>query len=716
MRGGGSGGGSGDGGGGGDAALLRRLRALLYGGDTDNGDDGGARPARGGRAGPARGGGGGGRPAGRAVGDRARPTVAAGGQQAGAADWTCGHCGFTPNFGRRRFCFDCGRARIGGASRAATRPPGQDGPVGAGGRKPILAWGAREAAGRTADGPPTRRTPGASAAALVEEARRNAARAAPANADKDTSANVSGRAPSSSMGATVTVDADGFTTVGRRGRPVAAAPAMAPATGEARGSGCGGAPAAAAVAAGGVEKRPVVTAAAEERKGAVAQAEQCGDHEAEEEDAPPPEPEVLRRRWAEEVAVVKHLARQGLPEGHPALAAAVAARDAAEAAWRGAKPPAPATTRLKWAQSKLARALELAEATRAAIAKAEADHERLMVQLHDRRSDDAERVRKRQRAVEDIQSEIGGGQPAARSGDGGAAAVLAACGSLCNAVGPELSALAERLPVGSEEWLAANKVLATLAESQRRVEEAAGLQDDGEHPEAFDIGDAEDDDCDAMSETSQWSESHELCGQGGAGGPATLGGQPPCQGNGADGVAATGNVSEGGEWNNWSQAQWHATHWQTDRHGRWRRASWADQWEAEYTPSTGWTAGQGSGTAQHTRRDCDGRDDEACEPSAKHRRQQASERTTEAEGTTVPATGDDAMAKTRAPSAAATAGTPPAGQDGSADYARQVANIVEKAISMGIQPITDDGDELITLSPELLSRWVAEHLETSDGH
>ncbi len=704
MRGGGGGSGSGGGGGGGDAALLRRLRTLLFGGGTGNDGDGGARNARGGRAASARGGGGGGgRPTGRATGDRARSAAAAGGQQTGAADWTCGHCGFAPNFSRRRFCFDCGRARLGGPASPPARAPTHDGPVGAGGSKPQLAWGARGTGRREVDEAPTRRTPGASVASLVEEARRNAA--CSASADVGRGIGASGHAQSLSVGAAAAVGADGFITVGKRGKPVAAAPTHASSAGEARDAGN---------RSGGT--RPADAASAEARGGAVVQDVQRDDQEAEEDDAPSQGPDELRRRWAEEVAVVKRLAKQGLPEGHPAMAAAVAARDAAEAAWRGAKPPALVATRLKWAQSKLTRALELAEATRAAIAKAEDEHGRLMAELHDRRCEDEQRVHKRRRAVEELQAEIGGGLPAARAGDGGAAAVLAACGSLCNAVGPELLALVERLPDGSEEWQAANKVLATLAASQRRMEEAAGMHDDRDQPEAFDIGDAEDDDIDAMSEASQWSESHELRDQGEAGGAAVNNGQASRLDGSADGTADTGIPPGGDEWINWGQAQWHTPHWQTDQHGRWRRASWVDHWEAEHMPTDGWSAGQQSGTAHNTRRGGCERDDEACEPSAKHRRQQASERAATPQGAAVSASGSsDAAERTRTPTTNSATGIPPAGHDGAAAFERQVADIVNRAISQGVQPITAEGEELITLSPELLSRWVAEHLETSAG-
>ncbi len=495
---------------------------------------------------------------------------------------------------------------------------------------------------------------------------------------------------------------------------MATAPTQAHSAGEARSPGGGGAAAAAAVAAGNGGPRPASTPAVEPRGGSAGQEGQPGDQEEDEDEdvAQKPEPEQLRRKWAEEVAVVKHLARQGLPEGHPALVAAVAARDAAEAAWRGAKPPAPIATRLRWAQAKLSRALELAHATQEAIGKAEADHERLMRELHDRRCDDEARVRKRRQAVEELQGEIGGGQKATRTGGGGAAEVLAACGSLCNAVGPELLALVERLPDGSDEWHAANKALATLAASQRRVEEAAGLHDDHGCPEAFDIGDAEGDGSDAMSETSQWSESHELRDQRATGVASAAADQAFHHGGAASGAVGE-DVAQGGEnWASWEQAQWQSAHWQTDQHGRWRRASWADQWEAEHVHAApSWGPGQQSSTSQCARRGGGERDEDAGEPSAKHRRQQGSERAAEMGGAAPTVAGSEAATGAREANQNASTGPSPTAPGGAASFARQVDDVVKRAISLGIQPVTSEGEELITLSPELLSRWVADHLD-----
>ncbi len=717
MRGGGGKGGGGGQGGGADdaedAAMFRRLRALFVGGAAGGGG-GGARGARGGgRAAGSRGAGdgGGGGAAGVAVGARARAAASAGGRQLGAEDWECTHCGFTPNFGRRRHCFDCGRPKAGSAHsapappRAAARAPARGGAVGADGRRPQLAWGIKGAGRQGDDVPPTKRTPGASVAALVEEARRSAARMASTAAASG--AGGGGPAAAAPAGPAGEKDADGFIAVGRRGRSVAAGK-----TCTSEGVSAGGA------SHGGQGLEPAANCAPADvpTTAEAQQADRLGCDADEAEGGDLPGPEVLRRKWLDEVALVKRLARQGLPEEHPALAAAYAARDEAEAAWRSAKQPAPIATRLKWAQDKLNRALEIQAATRAAVEHAEGEHRKLMAQLQDRLEADGDRVCKRRQAVEELQAEIGGGLPAGRRA-GTSMAVLEACGGLCNSVGHELVALAERLPDGSAEQLAANRVLSLLADSQRRVMEAAGYEEGG--PQAYDIGD--DDAVDeTMSEASGWSEDHEVHGQGAATHEDTGGrsAQACDHGGGSAGVdVAIG----GGNWQRWDDGKWNAPHWHTDRHGRWRRANWADQWEDEFPQEAGWAQGRQVSSAQGTRRVEDRHDEDTGEPSTKHRRQRASavDNAMDVESADAPTatvgTGAASGAQATAAAVATAPATPTTGPAGAAAYERQVSDIVNKAINMGVQPLTDTGEDLVTLSPEQLARWVEVNLESKFG-
>ncbi len=62
----------------------------------------------------------------------------------------------------------------------------------------------------------------------------------------------------------------------------------------------------------------------------------------------------------------------------------------------------------------------------------------------------------------------------------------------------------------------------------------------------------------------------------------------------------------------------------------------------------------------------------------------------------------EAIAKAQAEAAAAASGAPQAGAVADALYAQRVADIVNKAINMGVQPITDEGEELTTLAPGTL--------------
>ncbi len=467
------------------------------------------------------------------------------------------------------------------------------------------------------------------------------------------------------------------------------------------------------MAAGNIGRTPVAEAAPSAEPGDGGNQSGAPEEEDGEDGADAqPGPDFLRRKWLDEVALVKRLAKHGMAENHPAIVAAQQARDAAEAAWRQAKLPAPLPTRLKWAQDKLNRALELQSAASAAVQHAEDEHKRIMAQLHERCAEAQDRVNKRRLAVEALQEEVSSGLPARRPRAAPSAELQVACGGLCNSVGRELVALVELLQEGSAERQAANQVLATLATSQRRVEEAFGWEE--QQPQEFDIGEDGDND-DAMSGMSEWSESHELRDTDGGVGDAPQNAQGVGSDGRYDGTAHAGVGQEAGGWSRWGDDRWHAPHWHADRHGRWHRESWADHWEAERQQSPGWGSGQQADAAQGTRRVGGSHDDSSGEPSAKQRRQHDTDRAMEPEGGTSAnaGTGASAGAQVTVAPAATTAGTESAGTDAATAYARQVTDVVNRAIDMGIQPLTEEGEELITLTPEQLSRWVETRLASS---
>jgi hypothetical protein len=69
------------------------------------------------------------------------------------------------------------------------------------------------------------------------------------------------------------------------------------------------------------------------------------------------------------------------------------------------------------------------------------------------------------------------------------------------------------------------------------------------------------------------------------------------------------------------------------------------------------------------------------------------------------------MQEHRAAAAAGAFGTEAAIQAAGQLHARNVSKIMAEAIRRGIQPITEDGEELIMLDPQGLARWVEAHLD-----
>ncbi len=496
----------GNGKGGGDGALARQILELLQRQCGDQRGSGGARRRD-------------------DAGDRNRGISRAGNtrgeRQRREGDWTCGGCGFEPNFQFRQRCWQCGESRAGrqasggGGPGALTR-----GPIGADGLRPLLGGraarpAAKETAPATSPKPPTHRVPGSSLAAAAMGARgtaRPAASVAVAEVQpRGGTAWGPGGAKSAGTAPGGDVDEDGFRVVLGRRKKASTVDGRDMRSGG--GTGTDGADNADTTMHGDLGKHGRTEPKTVVKERETDDAEDDGDEEA--EDAPGPA--ELRRRWMAEVGIAKQLARQGLSSSHPAMAAATAARDAAERRWRDAKEPAPIAKRLGWAHKKLDRAIEIQTETRAAIAKLEEDFNSKRAELQERLDEDTERVRKRRHQLAGVQGEAGAGSPSASATRGpGGEAVRRACGTIRDKVAPALSALAEQLGTGTEAWATVNGLLSSLAESQQVLEEVAG---GGEaQAEAYDIAD---------DDLTDWSESLEVesLGDGGRRGGGNSGGQ-----------------------------------------------------------------------------------------------------------------------------------------------------------------------------------------------
>ncbi len=680
-RGGGGRGGGGGGGGGADSNLTRDLLHFLqqrvgggggrYGGGV--GGDGG-RLDGGGRGGRA-----GGRAA-RGVPDHRRP--AAGARQVRDGDWECPTCAFFPNFRDRQHCFDCGRPRPRRErSRGAAGGGNAAGPVGADGARPVLAWGARAGTAVAGDQAPTRRVPGASVAARAEAATR---------------------------AATQTVDDDGYTRVQRRGKGAAAA-ADAAATKLAQTVAGNGGTTAAAAAARRADGSGSGLSAHADAAAAAATNELSDDDADQDANDVPAGPAELRRRWNKEVSMVRGLKQRGTAADHPAMQAAVRARDEAEGRWRAAKSPVPLATRLARAQGKLDRAFDLQQRTRDKLAELEQEYKARRDELGAQLDKDRERVDKRREAVEELQVEAGatarGGNRKA-AGTTAAAAAKSAIGTIRDRIAPAMQLLAEQLGVGTPAWATVNGLMGELSNSQLLFEDAVGGEEDT--TERYDIGgdggdDLRDDDHDDDSDGdgTDWSESLDVMEDTPAGQQQQQEQrqqqqlehhwqEPHAQTMQSHGYTSHEHAAIG-EWpsQHWGHAAsaWASgMRWAEYGHGKWTRTSWADAWEEQQASSE-----QPEG------------------PQQKFRRMGAAEVGVEAQAAAAAAT--DAAAATGA------AERPSADEAAAAaeqQHRQQVARVVEAAIEQGVQPLTPYGQELLVLDPAGLARWVDEHLQ--GGH
>ncbi len=452
-------------------------------------------------------------------------------------------------------------------------------------------------------------------------------------------------------GPSTCIDEDGFQQVVRKGRkPSTAADGGPGAQGDGRPS-------------------PMDTTDADDegsRSGDIdAIGEQDGDTQA-------PTPADLQRAWRDEIALIKKLRSQGVQDGHPAMRAAIEARDAAEQAWRTSKDPAPQAVRLGRAQSKLDRAEVLQSEARAAIQEEERGHRERMATLRATLDECTERVTLRRRQVQEIQSEVGeaggassGLQRAQR------AAIEEVHGTICKEVGPTLEALAEQVGTDTPAWATLNSLLAKLADSKATLENASAPT-----AENFHIG-GEDD---TWEEGTEWSESHDMEGQRWGQGNAQC---VPSQREGqAHHSQAHDDRAGTTDWWGSAPRRWGAAaRWQPSGHGHWSRASWADQCEDAM----------------------DDDDDGGGQPPTARRRVERQ-------------SGEDPQ---RRQATQTLQPPPPAAQESSASgsndnaqerqnrHRERINRIIELAVESGVTPLTSSGEELYLLGPEQLEEWVA---------
>ncbi len=582
----------------------------------------------------------------------------------------------------------------------------------------MLAWGSQRTGQPAAtqqqqqlQQSPTTRKPGSSVAALAEAAAASAARGAPAAAAPTTPPRPRGAqqrsaqslsppaaprgnlAPPAGDGGTATgtaggpaaarPDADGFVEVVRRGRKHG--------TAQSGPSAAGGAASAAAAADGN---------AADDMEGDweddyahyPTEDDEAHDGEEQEQEEPELDPAALKRAWDREVATVRMLERDGMPAAHPVLRAAIAARDDAERIYKERRSPHPVARRMGWAQSRLDKAVAREGKTREELLAFERDMAWRRKRIMDRLDLDVERVSKRRHELAELQEEAGAEAPSvARMAEEGKAACGRAAGGLRSAA-PRALALVESLPEGSPARGEANLLLSQLADLQRDLEMAARAE---AGPEAYDIADAASD--------SEWSESHDVAE-----------GRAAAHGGGGDpGETAT---------------------WQAESFGRWQRAKAQQPASQQGKGGGGKTGTPVGGKASATASAEDGAalqgpaahagngttagpqcGDEGDERAPKHRRGQG-----DADNASAAAAASDArraaeLYQQQSLAQAAGFATEAAQQLAGQLHARRVAEVVALAIAQKVQPLTEDGQDLIMLGPEELAAWENKHLRPAQA-
>ncbi len=410
-----------------------------------------------------------------------------------------------------------------------------------------------------------------------------------------------------------------------------------------------------------------------------------------------PNTAALQKHWHDEVALVRRLRGQGLPDDHPVMRAACASRDEAEQAWRGSKEPAPASIRLGRAQQKLDRAVSLQAEARRAMLDAEAAHRQKMSVLQSTLDECAERVKLRRQQLNAVQEEVGAGSTqVAGARQAQQDAIRQVHETICTEVGPAIEALVERLETDAPAWATLNGLLGKLAASKATLESAAVQQPT--QPTRYDIGDRGRDENDgADDDGTEWSESHDIHEQAretedACWGWDGWGGERPC---GTDHDQSMGT----GDWWDTPTGRWGgATRWRTSGHGQWTRTNWADQLEEEQDAMQ---RGEGQPPAARRRLDAAGGDQATKEAQVQAQQQQQQHQQQRQQ---------QSDAQHAEPRGAADAAAPEDPEEAKRRHNARVNRIVEMAVEAGVTPLTKWGEDLLVLDPAQLDAWVAECL------
>ncbi len=449
----------------------------------------------------------------------------------------------------------------------------------------------------------------------------------------------------------------------------------------------------------------------------------ASDMEEDDADAEAAQPELveenaedLRKKLEQEQATVRALAREGISDQHPAMLAALAARDAAEESWKAARKPHPVARRMGWAQRRLDRALRARDKVRDEMSDFEAQVKEQRDQIGERLDRARERVAKCQKALEDLQEEAATEIPNSRKPHGAAEICSKLAGGMRSAIAPHVAALASTLAEGSPAHEQFNLLVAQLEGLQGELDQHA--EDSRHGHEAYWISDGHSE--------AEWSESHDLPGQGAC---ADQGGAHPLQ---AD-----------------------VPRWTPKGHGRWDKDGGASGRTGKGTGQTGGTpapvtpvgpaaetssgslgassqraparAREGDGSRAPTERTerhdtAAGRDGhgsrteaEGAPPSKLHKGQEPSDTEDARAAASNTTRALELMQAQQGAAAAGGFGSQAAIQAAAHLHSQNVAKVTSAAIAQGVQPLTSSGEDLLMLGPQELEQWASANLDRNKG-
>ncbi len=415
------------------------------------------------------------------------------------------------------------------------------------------------------------------------------------------------------------------------------------------------------------------------------------------------DPAALRAAFEVHAKAARELERKG--NFGPALATLQAARDEAERRWREAKPPAPLSKRLEWADGKLRRA-------QAALTRARQELDAFDEDVDRRRAEICERIQVaeqwyqwRKQQLDDVHEEAAECAPGRRGGASGVGGegTKEIRRRIRAQMLPEMQAILEEVPEGSGLHERLSLFAAGLADAEANL----GEWQSQECPTTYhmDDDDTHDDWSEGAHDDAEGMEDHE---------------------RGAEEGARTGGA---GGWRSEGASRW--TRADTQRAGDQRQrldaAAAGDMGgptqggAAQGTGSASAEAAAGGGGASTVRvAECAETDEGESARAGKHRRCHTSADREQEERAAADTRRADELRRQLAQATAAQERSFQEGKGGFGSQAAlsaaaqgfvlQVQKAQTRASEMGVEPVTKDGRTLLELSPAELAQWESDNL------